>query len=97
LQLTALINYEERKNRGKTFIKALSSKVTIDPDMLWVNFENLFNGDKPLGDNINQVLNDNWKDLFEDVRKGYTQAFDTILNHLLNNFFTKVSLEEAFD
>jgi hypothetical protein len=50
---------------GKSFIKTLATNVTIDPEMVWVNFENLFNGNKQLGDNINRVLNDNWKELLE--------------------------------
>jgi trans-2-enoyl-CoA reductase len=81
---------------GKSFIKTLATNVTID-QMVWVNFQNLFNGNKQLGDNINRVLNDNWKELLEDVKQGCTEVFDTVLNHLLNNFFSKVSLEEAFD
>jgi hypothetical protein len=95
--LSAFIKYGERKSMGKSFIKTLAANVTINPEMVWVNFENLFNGNKQLGDNINRVLNDNWKELLEDVKQGCTEVFDTVLNHLLNNFFSKVSLEEAFD
>jgi hypothetical protein len=68
---------------GKSFIKTLATNVTINPEMVWVNFENLFNGNKQLGDNINRVLNDNWKELLEDVKQGCTEVFDTVLNHLL--------------
>jgi hypothetical protein len=97
LKVTALFNYEEKMKKGKTHIKIISSKVNLDPELVSYNFENLFNGDKQLGGNINRVLNDNWKEVFDDVKDGYVEVINRILVQLLNNFFSKVSLEEAFD
>ncbi|KAH0812333.1 hypothetical protein GEV33_010458 [Tenebrio molitor] len=97
LKVTALFNYEEKMKKGKTHIKIISSKVNLDPELVSYNFENLFNGDKQLGDNINRVINDNWKEVFDDVKDGYVEVINRILVQLLNNFFSKVSLEEAFD
>jgi hypothetical protein len=69
----------------------------MDPELVSYNFENLFNGDKQLGDNINRVLNDNWKEVFDDVKADYIKVVDRIIVQLFNNFFSKVSQEEAFD
>ncbi|CAH1371676.1 unnamed protein product [Tenebrio molitor] len=35
--------------KGKTFIKIISSKVNLDPELISYNFENIFNDDKQLG------------------------------------------------
>jgi hypothetical protein len=89
--------YEEFKKKDKTFVKFVSSSLTIDPELVSFNFENLFNGDKKLGDNVNQVLNDNWREIFDDVIQDYIEVFNKILITVFNNLFSKVSLEDAFD
>ncbi|KAH0815653.1 hypothetical protein GEV33_007138 [Tenebrio molitor] len=89
--------YEEFKKKDKTFVKVISSSLTLDPELVSFNFENLFNGDKKLGDNVNQVLNDNWREIFDDVIQDYIEVFNKILIAVFNNLFSKVSLEDAFD
>jgi hypothetical protein len=97
LNVSALFNYKEKMKKGKTFIKIISSKVNLDPELISYNFENIFNGDKQLGDNINWVINDNWKEVFDDVKDGYVEVINRIFLELFNNFFSTVSLENAFD
>jgi hypothetical protein len=50
-----------------------------------------------MGDNVNQVLNDNWREVFDDVIQDYIEVFNKILIAVFNNLFSKVSLEDAFD
>lgn len=42
--------------KGKTYMKATDFQVTMNPEKVVFKFDNLFNGQKELGDNINQVL-----------------------------------------
>ncbi|EFA04828.1 protein takeout [Tribolium castaneum] len=91
------LHYDEVKNNGKTYMKFTKSELDIEPDFVSFNFENLFNGDKALGDNVNKVLNENWRDVFHDVKDDHIQVVNKILLSLMNNFFAKVSIEEAFD
>jgi hypothetical protein len=97
LNVSALFNCKEKMKRGKTFIKIISSKVNLDPELISYNFENIFNGDKQLGDNINWVIKDNWKEVFDGVKDGYVEVINRIFLELFNNFFSTVSLENAFD
>ncbi|KAH0820768.1 hypothetical protein GEV33_002023 [Tenebrio molitor] len=60
LYVKCVLGYEEVKKKGKTYMKFVKSEVKITPGKIHFNFNNLFNGDKTLGDNINQLLNDNW-------------------------------------
>jgi hypothetical protein len=59
------MQYEEVKKKGKTHMKFVSGKGTFKPSSIVFHFDNLFNGDKLLGDEINRVVNENWKLLFE--------------------------------
>lgn len=91
------LNYEEFVKNGKTYIKFVNSELDIDPSLVTYNFENLFNGDGSLGNNVNQVLNENWNEVFTDVKSEYIEVVNKILINLMNNFFARVSIEEAFD
>ncbi|KAJ3650923.1 hypothetical protein Zmor_016998 [Zophobas morio] len=91
------VKYEEVKKAHKTYAKFVSSKVIMDPKNVHFNFDNLFDGDKQLGDNINNVLNENWKEVFDDVHDGYSELVGQIFLQHMNILFSKASLEELLD
>ena len=95
--MTARFDYNEVPKNGKTYFSFISNKLTLDPEFVSFNFENLFNGDKQLGDNINKVLNENFKEVFADVQPGYEKGLGLVLQQIINNLFSKVSAEEALD
>jgi hypothetical protein len=97
MEILNILSFEEVRKSGKTHIKFVKSELEMDPSLVHYNFENLFNGDKVLSDNINGVLNDNWKEVFDEMKKDYTETVNRILIGLMNGFFAKVSIEEAFD
>lgn len=55
-----------------------------------MNFTNLFGGNSQLGLNMNTFLNENWMDILDDLKmtivNGFGEVFQTIINHVLNNF-----------
>ncbi|RZC37204.1 JHBP domain containing protein [Asbolus verrucosus] len=97
VKASALLRYEERTRHNKTYIRFKSGSADFEPGFMTYDLKNLFNGDKQLGDNVNKVLNENWKEVYVDVKSGHVELAKTIVLNLLNNFFSKVSLEEAFD
>jgi hypothetical protein len=49
-----------------------------------------------LSDNIHQVMNENWKEVFGDVKSGYEEAFGKIFTSVLSNFLSRVPITELF-
>lgn len=78
-------------------MKFSTKKFSLDPEKIEFNFENLFNGDKTLGDNINKVLNENWALVWSEVRESYEKAIGFICTALGNDFFSTITKEDAFD
>ena len=95
--LNADLKYEEVKKAHKTYANFVSSEVTADPGHVYFHFDNLFDGDKQLGDNINRLVNENWREVFDDVRDGYIEMLSRIFLQYLNNLFSKAPLEELLD
>ena len=94
LQLT--FNLEEQEKKGKKHYKVASQKFVLNPQLVKFKLENLFDGDKALGDNINQVLNDNWSEVLADVKPSYEEAFGKIFSSIFNNVLGKMSTTEIF-
>lgn len=68
---------------------ALSFRIIFD-------YQNLYNGDKLLGDATNQFLNENWGDIFREIKANIFDAFTLIAESTLKNVFNKVPYNDLF-
>lgn len=50
---------------------------------------NLYNGDQALGESTNQFLNENWQDIFDEIKTAIFDAFSLIIQSTLNNVFAR--------
>lgn len=57
---------------------------------------NLYNGDKALGDSTNQFLNENWQDIFNEIKQAIFDAFSLIAQTMLNNLFAHHNYRDLF-
>lgn len=81
---------------GKQFYQLDKLKATFDTTRFHMHFSNLFNGDKALGDNMNQFLNDNWQDILKELKPSIVGAFAQIFQRVVTNLFDKVPYAELF-
>ncbi|KAL7034086.1 hypothetical protein ACKWTF_007853 [Chironomus riparius] len=78
---------------GNAHLKLEKSKMNFNTTRLRMNFVDLFGSNEQLGLNMNTFLNENWKEILEDLKMtivdGFGEVFSTIINHVLNNFAYK--------
>lgn len=43
---------------------------------------------------MNKLLNDNWKEIYEDVSKGYDEVLGLIFKELSSKIFSKVPIDD---
>lgn len=84
------------QKNGKNYIKTDTFKLDFDTTQLHIRLENLFNGDKALGDNMNLFLNENWRDILNELKPAITFAVEEVLKSIINRIFTKVSYDDIF-
>lgn len=73
-----------------------SVRMSVEPGKMIFNFGNLFNGDKILGETMNAFLNENWKEIYQEVRATFTKAFAQIFSSVINTVFSKYPYEKYF-
>ncbi|XP_061390856.1 protein takeout-like [Musca vetustissima] len=74
---------------GKTYLKVEKFRMDLDPKGIHFKIDNLFNGDKTLGDNMNLFLNENWEDIYRELRGSITSAFGKVFQTVIGHVFTK--------
>ncbi|GAB0088226.1 uncharacterized protein DMENIID0001_026190 [Sergentomyia squamirostris] len=81
---------------NKTYIQTKDFHFIFDTTRLYINFENLFNGDKALSDNMNFFLNENWKDILDELKPAINDAFSQIFNTIINTIFSKIAYSDIY-
>ncbi|CAG9772212.1 unnamed protein product [Ceutorhynchus assimilis] len=64
------------KPDGKEYANITASSTDLDVTKAYFHLDNLFNGNKELGDNMNKFLNDNAKEVIRDM--GYPVVIELI-------------------
>lgn len=60
------------------------------------NCQNLFNGNEVLSKTLNDVLNENWKDVWTELQEGINHALEVIITNISNEIFSNLSIAEMY-
>ncbi|KAF3427238.1 hypothetical protein E2986_02260 [Frieseomelitta varia] len=87
---------EKYKKNGETYLKIKKYSVTFRPDKVKLNFDNLFNGDKVIGTQLNTFMNENADLLFKELQGPYEETFSQVFTKLSNEVFSRVPMNKIF-
>uniref|UniRef100_W8CD27 Protein takeout n=1 Tax=Ceratitis capitata TaxID=7213 RepID=W8CD27_CERCA len=90
------IDATSRNENGNTFMDIKSLRVECKPKRLAMQFDNLFNGDKVLGENVNSFLNDNWKEIYGEVKIPFYEAIGKQMKVGAEKVFSATPYNEIF-
>ncbi|BES99100.1 JHBP [Nesidiocoris tenuis] len=81
---------KEKKVGSKVYYHVDNLQIDIDCNPLRVQLNNLFNGNKQLGDVMNTFLNENWREIFNELKPAISSAFAEACRQLSNRLFSRV-------
>lgn len=61
-----------------------------------MKFDNLFNGNKQLGESLNQMINENWKILWSDMESQVNEAVAGVVKRLLANVTSVLAYDDFY-
>lgn len=61
-----------------------------------MNLNNLFNGNKLLGETMNQFLNDNWRDILKEFTPAISGSFNGVFKKIIDDVFSRIPYNEMF-
>ncbi|XP_055850965.1 protein takeout-like [Episyrphus balteatus] len=96
VKISLKLTGEPLVKNSETYMHVKKLKVGLDTTRVHFDFENLYNGDKALGDTTNSFLNENWKDIFGEVKNSILKAFTPVFKDVLNNVFENLPYDKLF-
>ncbi|XP_056648322.1 circadian clock-controlled protein daywake-like [Diorhabda sublineata] len=91
------INYKLIKKGDFDYMQMQDSKnISYNIQKLYINFENLFNGNEQLGKTTNDFLNKEWKSLIEDLNPTIKTTINTIAVSIINGVTAKIPYQNLF-
>ena len=90
------MTYEEAKRRNKTYVKPVTTSFDGKPESVFMDM-GFLGIDKEMGERINKIVNDNWSELYDDVKGYYLENARDTWVQIMHGWFARLSLEEAFD
>lgn len=85
------------KKNNKEILQATKVLFNMDePKKVSVYFDNLFGGNKLLGESMNQFLNENWREIFNEFKVALNPKFGELCLNLMNSVFGNFDYHELF-
>ncbi|KAE8749262.1 Takeout-like [Frankliniella occidentalis] len=91
--LVDLVCKDETKD-GLRYASVDNFKFLLDTTLLKIRMDNLFNGNKELSANMNTFLNENWREIFLELRPAIQDAFGIAFREITNRIFSKVPIDK---
>ncbi|KAL0281501.1 UNVERIFIED_CONTAM: hypothetical protein PYX00_002473 [Menopon gallinae] len=79
--------FEYKELQGREIIQITSMKVDFSVSGMRLHLSNLFNGNKVLGQTVNQFLNKNGLQVIDELKEDIGNALSTVFIDILNNAF----------
>lgn len=93
-----IVRYKPRivEKKGKTYIQTDKFVLDFNTTRLHIKLDNLFNGDKALGDNMNLFLNENWQDILNELKPSVKFAIEELFKGIINRIFLRIPYNDIF-
>lgn len=82
-----------KKADGKDYVDVTDCEAKLMPKKMVLHMDNLFNGDKQLGDTMNRVLSENWELLFNELGPSLNLAYAELFKRPARALFMHVPYE----
>lgn len=87
---------ETDKKDGKSYLKVDKYKTLIDAKSFNVKLDNLFKGDKNLGESMNELLNKNWQVIWTETKPDVNKIVGKFAVDIINDIFTTIPYQDLF-
>ncbi|KAG8323727.1 hypothetical protein J6590_001479 [Homalodisca vitripennis] len=82
--------------KGTQFMEITDFKVDIVPKVMKMKLDNLFNGNQELGTTMNTFLNENWEDVYKQLKPSIERSFSQLMSTLGSKMLEKIPYNKMF-
>ncbi|VVC40626.1 Haemolymph juvenile hormone binding [Cinara cedri] len=90
------VQFKPVVKNGNTFLDTKNLTLKFVATNLHMQFDRLFNGDKALGDNMNVFLNENWRDILNELQPAIEEVLGMVFKDISQQFVKRIPENEKF-
>ncbi|XP_029038213.2 protein takeout-like [Osmia bicornis bicornis] len=87
---------EKYQKNGETYLRVKKFGVKFSPARVTLRFENLFDGDSVLGEQMNRFINENSDLLFKELQAPYEETFGLVFAKITNEIYSRIPFNKIF-
>ncbi|XP_069689882.1 protein takeout-like [Periplaneta americana] len=87
---------QEKNSAGQEFLRIQGSRLNFDTSRAYIRLDNLFNGDKFLGNSMNRFLDENWREVVKDVGPYIADAIGQAIKQIISSIANLVPYDNIF-
>ncbi|GJQ86300.1 hypothetical protein Trydic_g8996 [Trypoxylus dichotomus] len=88
-------DYTIEKRSGVEYLKLGGSKLDYTTQRSYFQLDNLFDGDKTLGEQMNKFLDENWRDVEKDLGPAFSNVIVKVAENIATALFHSVPYDEV--
>ncbi|KAK9874602.1 hypothetical protein WA026_005434 [Henosepilachna vigintioctopunctata] len=92
----AIVTAEAYEKNGKKYFRSTGDKLEYSVENITFDLDNLFDGNKQLGDEMNRFLNENWDLLLTDFGPGIAKIVSSMHRKMFDAFTSEYAIYEIF-
>lgn len=81
---------------GHTYAEVKDVVLSFSTTKMRLKLDNLFKGDKALGNNMNTFLNENWREILGELQSNFESALAAAFSSVAQQFFSRVPYNQVF-
>ncbi|KAK5650422.1 hypothetical protein RI129_001451 [Pyrocoelia pectoralis] len=89
-------DYVLNDKRDGQYMEIMNDTLTYKTKRSYYHFENLFGGNRALGEHMNTFLNEHWEDVQDDIGPALTKTISAIVKATLGGVISRVPFQEMF-
>ena len=96
MEITIKFSGKLTEIEGKEYFQVKKLKTDFTTTKFRIRLNNLFNGDKALGETMNKFLNDNWKDILPEIKPSINHSYGKVFVKIISSVFSTIPYNELF-
>ncbi|XP_017773961.1 PREDICTED: protein takeout-like [Nicrophorus vespilloides] len=89
-------DYSLAMRRNRDFLKFDKFNLEYTSERMYIRLDNLFNGDKMLGEHMNMFLYENWKDVSEELYPSLRETIGTFITSIASGYLGRIPFNNLF-
>jgi len=94
--IKAVLTGKPETRNGKTYFGIDKFDCDLDVQKATIHMNNLFNGNKELGDAMNRFMSENWEVVYKELKPVINEAVSVLLKDVAQKVFKKFPRDELF-